>query len=56
MSSAADREFYALSKRGLASREWTYVQQYADAKTEVISSILNRASASTPASGPGRSG
>lgn len=44
-SSAEDRDLYARSKRELALREWTYVQQYADAKTEVITSILARARA-----------
>lgn len=42
---AADRDLYARAKRELASRKWTYVQQYADAKTEVIASILTRAHA-----------
>jgi len=36
----ADRELYEQVKRRLASRHWTYVQQYADAKTEVITTIL----------------
>jgi GrpB-like predicted nucleotidyltransferase (UPF0157 family) len=40
---AADRELYAQTKRELAQREWTYVQQYADAKTEVVEEILTRA-------------
>jgi GrpB-like predicted nucleotidyltransferase (UPF0157 family) len=40
----ADRELYAQSKRELATREWTYLQQYADAKTAVIREILARAS------------
>jgi GrpB-like predicted nucleotidyltransferase (UPF0157 family) len=39
----ADRELYAQTKRELARREWTYVQQYADAKTEVVEEILTRA-------------
>jgi GrpB-like predicted nucleotidyltransferase (UPF0157 family) len=39
----ADRELYARGKRELAAREWTYVQQYADAKSEVIAAILTRA-------------
>jgi GrpB-like predicted nucleotidyltransferase (UPF0157 family) len=45
-SNTADRDLYARAKRELASRKWTYVQQYADAKTEVITSILTRAHAS----------
>jgi GrpB-like predicted nucleotidyltransferase (UPF0157 family) len=40
---AADRELYAQAKRDLARREWTYVQNYADAKTEVVEEILARA-------------
>jgi GrpB-like predicted nucleotidyltransferase (UPF0157 family) len=39
----ADRELYLGTKRELAGRPWTYVQQYADAKTAVISEILGRA-------------
>jgi GrpB-like predicted nucleotidyltransferase (UPF0157 family) len=43
----ADRELYARSKRSLASKKWKYVQNYADAKTEVIEAILERAKASS---------
>lgn len=39
----ADRELYLGTKRELAARAWTYVQQYADAKTAVIAEILARA-------------
>jgi GrpB-like predicted nucleotidyltransferase (UPF0157 family) len=39
-ANSADRDRYARVKRDLASREWAFVQQYADAKTDVISSIL----------------
>jgi GrpB-like predicted nucleotidyltransferase (UPF0157 family) len=39
----ADRELYAAAKRELAARDWKYVQQYADAKTEVVRGILARA-------------
>ncbi len=42
---ASDRDLYARAKRELASREWTYLQQYADAKTDVIASIMVRAEA-----------
>jgi GrpB-like predicted nucleotidyltransferase (UPF0157 family) len=42
----SDRELYARSKRSLASEKWRYVQNYADAKTEVIETILERAKAS----------
>ena len=42
----ADRELYARTKRGLARRKWKYVQNYADAKSEVVKAILERAEAS----------
>jgi GrpB-like predicted nucleotidyltransferase (UPF0157 family) len=38
-----DREVYAAAKRELAARDWKYVQQYADAKTEIVQEILARA-------------
>jgi GrpB-like predicted nucleotidyltransferase (UPF0157 family) len=38
-----DRDLYARTKRELASREWTYIQQYADAKTQIVTEILQRA-------------
>ena len=38
-----DRDRYAAHKRGLATRRWKFVQNYADAKTEVISEIRVRA-------------
>ncbi|MFC8074079.1 GNAT family N-acetyltransferase [Streptomyces sp. NPDC057307] len=38
-----DRELYAETKRGLARQEWKYLQNYADAKTEVVERILERA-------------
>lgn len=38
----ADRDLYARTKRDLASREWTFMQQYADAKGEVVSAIMSR--------------
>ena len=41
----ADRERYAAAKRELASRDWKYVQQYADSKTEIVGEILSRAEA-----------
>jgi GrpB-like predicted nucleotidyltransferase (UPF0157 family) len=40
----ADRDLYARTKRDLATRPWTYIQQYADAKTDVVQEILARAS------------
>ena len=42
-SHADDRELYEGVKRELAGRDWTSVQQYADAKTAVIRAILARA-------------
>jgi GrpB-like predicted nucleotidyltransferase (UPF0157 family) len=39
-SNAADRELYAAVKRELAARDWGHVQDYADAKTDVISEIV----------------
>jgi GrpB-like predicted nucleotidyltransferase (UPF0157 family) len=39
----ADLELYAAAKRELAAKDWKYVQQYADAKTEVVQEILARA-------------
>jgi GrpB-like predicted nucleotidyltransferase (UPF0157 family) len=44
-SSAADRELYARTKRELAARNWKYMQQYADAKTDVVTAIMARADA-----------
>jgi GrpB-like predicted nucleotidyltransferase (UPF0157 family) len=38
-----DRGLYARTKRELAARQWRYVQNYADAKSEVIQEILARA-------------
>ncbi len=38
-----DRDRYAAAKRELAKREWKYVQNYADAKTDVIKEIHARA-------------
>lgn len=39
----ADRELYERTKRQLAARDWTYMQQYADAKGEVVEAIMQRA-------------
>jgi GrpB-like predicted nucleotidyltransferase (UPF0157 family) len=41
----ADRQLYERTKRELAGREWAYVQDYADAKTEVVEEIIARARA-----------
>ena len=40
-----DRAHYQRVKRELAARDWTYVQEYADAKTEVVERIIARARA-----------
>ena len=40
---AADRQLYARTKLALAEREWTFAQNYADAKSEVIAGIIARA-------------
>jgi len=39
---APDRELYERTKRELAARDWTYIPQYADAKSEVVEDILRR--------------
>ncbi len=39
----ADRERYAAAKRELAARHWRHIQDYADAKTEVVEAIIRRA-------------
>jgi GrpB-like predicted nucleotidyltransferase (UPF0157 family) len=41
----ADRELYVATKRALAARDWKYMQQYADAKTDVVNQIMARAMA-----------
>ena len=45
-----DRARYERTKRDLASRDWQYVQHYADAKTEIVEAIMARALA--PDAGP----
>ncbi|HEY4608877.1 MAG TPA: GrpB family protein, partial [Ilumatobacteraceae bacterium] len=40
---AKDRSLYESTKLSLAEREWNTVQDYADAKTQVISEVLARA-------------
>jgi len=39
---ADDRDLYARTKVALAEKDWTYVQNYADAKTAVIDEIMAR--------------
>jgi GrpB-like predicted nucleotidyltransferase (UPF0157 family) len=47
----ADRELYERTKRELAGRDWTYMQQYADAKGDVVEAILSRAEGTEGAEG-----
>jgi GrpB-like predicted nucleotidyltransferase (UPF0157 family) len=39
----ADRELYERTKRELAARDWEFVQDYADAKTDIVKQIVARA-------------
>jgi GrpB-like predicted nucleotidyltransferase (UPF0157 family) len=41
-SDDSDRELYSRTKQELAARRWNYVQEYADAKTEVVEAIIAR--------------
>ena len=41
-SDAADRALYEETKRSLAGRTWKVTQDYADAKSEVVETILSR--------------
>jgi GrpB-like predicted nucleotidyltransferase (UPF0157 family) len=45
---AADRDRSARAKRELAARDWKYMQQYADAKSEVVGEIMSRADPGIP--------
>ena len=38
-----NRDRYAATKRELAARPWKYMQQYADAKSEIVGEIMRRA-------------
>ena len=40
-----DRELYERTKRELAAARWSYVQDYADAKSSVVEEIIARARA-----------
>ena len=42
-TSESDRALYEATKRDLARREWTDMNHYADAKSDVIRAILDRA-------------
>jgi GrpB-like predicted nucleotidyltransferase (UPF0157 family) len=37
-----ERDLYERTKRELAARKWTYVQDYADAKASVVEAIITR--------------
>jgi GrpB-like predicted nucleotidyltransferase (UPF0157 family) len=39
----ADRKLYERTKQELAAHTWKYMQNYADAKSEIVSAILSRA-------------
>jgi GrpB-like predicted nucleotidyltransferase (UPF0157 family) len=43
-----ERAHYQRLKRELAERDWTYVAQYADAKSEVVEEIIARARGGQP--------
>ena len=38
-----DRELYARTKLALAAKQWSYLQEYADAKTAVVEETMARA-------------
>jgi GrpB-like predicted nucleotidyltransferase (UPF0157 family) len=42
-SNAFDRGLYLRTKEALAARRWNFMQEYADAKTEVVEAIIDRA-------------
>ena len=42
-----ERELYERTKRALAARTWSHVQDYADAKSDVVAEILARAEAAS---------
>lgn len=44
----SDRKLYERTKRHLAEKDWTYTQNYADAKTEVVEEIIARAQEAQP--------
>jgi GrpB-like predicted nucleotidyltransferase (UPF0157 family) len=47
-----ERELYLRTKRELAARHWVYIQDYADAKGEVVEGIIERALAVRDDAGP----
>lgn len=50
-TNTADRQLYERVKRDLAGWEWSIVQVYADAKTDVVRDIMTRAESRTPTVG-----
>ena len=50
---AGDRALYESTKASLAERDWPTVQDYADAKSDVVAAILARAAAAVTAPPPG---
>ncbi|MQA92101.1 MAG: hypothetical protein GEU90_18060 [Gemmatimonas sp.] len=48
-----DRRLYEETKRKLAAQTWNHIQNYADAKTEVVQDILTRAFEGAGRKGPG---
>lgn len=46
-----ERERYLQTKRQLAARHWVFVQDYADAKGEVVEGIISRATAEAAGTG-----
>jgi GrpB-like predicted nucleotidyltransferase (UPF0157 family) len=44
-----DRELYERAKVELAQRDWKYIQNYADAQSEVVEDIMQRARQGSPA-------
>jgi GrpB-like predicted nucleotidyltransferase (UPF0157 family) len=49
-----ERRLYEATKRELAARDWVYVQEYADAKTEIVEAIVARALAEREHGGSSR--
>jgi len=47
-SYSIDRELYEATKRDLIKREWKFVQNYADAKGDVVEAIAARAGIGGP--------
>ncbi len=44
----SDRDLYERTKRSLAAHQWSYAQDYADAKASVVEQIMSRARADEP--------